>query len=49
MMKVAVVMGSISDWPTMQLATDILTDLGIEIEKHIISAHRMPKNVGPIC
>ncbi|WP_373750918.1 5-(carboxyamino)imidazole ribonucleotide mutase [Weissella soli] len=45
MMKVAVVMGSISDWPTMQLATDILTDLGIEIEKHIISAHRMPKTL----
>ncbi len=45
MTKVAVVMGSISDWPTMQLATDILTDLGIEIEKHIISAHRMPKTL----
>ncbi len=45
MMKVAVVMGSISDWPTMQLANDILTDLGIEIEKHIISAHRMPKTL----
>ncbi len=45
MMKVAVVMGSISDWPTMQLATDILTDLGIEIEKHINSEHRMSKTL----
>lgn len=42
MKKVAVVMGSISDWPTMQLATDILDEFKIDYEKHIISAHRMP-------
>lgn len=42
MKNVAVVMGSISDWPTMELTTNILDEFGIDYEKHIISAHRMP-------
>lgn len=42
MKKVAVVMGSISDWPTMELTANILDEFGIDYEKHIISAHRMP-------
>ncbi|QBO35497.1 5-(carboxyamino)imidazole ribonucleotide mutase [Periweissella cryptocerci] len=42
MVQVAVVMGSISDWPTMHMATDILSQLGVTFEKRIISAHRMP-------
>ncbi|MFC6182320.1 5-(carboxyamino)imidazole ribonucleotide mutase [Lactiplantibacillus daowaiensis] len=42
MAKVSLVMGSISDWPTMQLAAAQLTALGIEYERHVISAHRMP-------
>ncbi|CAH0416406.1 5-(carboxyamino)imidazole ribonucleotide mutase [Periweissella fabaria] len=41
-MKVAVIMGSVSDWPTMKLSTEILSELGIEFTKHVISAHRMP-------
>ncbi|MDR3241104.1 MAG: 5-(carboxyamino)imidazole ribonucleotide mutase [Lactobacillaceae bacterium] len=45
MTKVAVVMGSISDWPTMKLSVDILQSFGIEVEKKIISAHRMPKEL----
>lgn len=39
---VGVVMGSISDWPTMKLACEQLDNLGISYEKHVISAHRMP-------
>lgn len=42
MVQVAVVMGSISDWSTMQATTEVLTQLGVTFEKHIISAHRMP-------
>lgn len=44
-MKVAVVMGSTSDWPTMKLCTEILNELGIEYSKHVISAHRMPQTL----
>ncbi|GAO99496.1 5-(carboxyamino)imidazole ribonucleotide mutase [Fructobacillus ficulneus] len=40
--QVAVVMGSTSDWPVMKAAFDRLEELGIEAEKHVISAHRMP-------
>ncbi|HEY4400116.1 MAG TPA: 5-(carboxyamino)imidazole ribonucleotide mutase [Lactobacillaceae bacterium] len=42
MARVAVVMGSISDWDTMKLTVAQLTQLGIDVEKHVISAHRMP-------
>ncbi len=41
-MKVAIVMGSSSDWPTMKLAAKQLDELAIPYEKHVISAHRMP-------
>ena len=40
--RVAVVMGSDSDWPTMRAATDILTDAGVEVVSDIVSAHRTP-------
>ncbi len=39
---IAVVMGSVSDWPTMQHAVEILDEFGIEHEAKVISAHRMP-------
>ena len=42
MMKVAIVMGSISDEPIMKNASDTLKDFGVECETHILSAHRMP-------
>ena len=45
MQKVAVVMGSTSDWPTMQQVTAQLTSLAIPYEKRVISAHRMPDAV----
>ena len=39
---VAIVMGSQSDWPTMQRAADVLGELGVEYEARIVSAHRTP-------
>jgi len=39
---VAVIMGSRSDWPTMQHATDALEALGIAHDARVISAHRTP-------
>ena len=40
--KVAIVMGSQSDWPTMQLAAKVLDQLGVAYEARIVSAHRTP-------
>ena len=42
MAKVGIVMGSDSDMPVMKKAADILTQLGIDFEMTIISAHREP-------
>ena len=39
---IGVVMGSSSDWDTMQHAVQILTDFGIAHEARVVSAHRMP-------
>ncbi len=39
---VSIVMGSDSDWPTMQPAATALDDLGIAWEADVVSAHRMP-------
>ncbi|APE27593.1 5-(carboxyamino)imidazole ribonucleotide mutase [Aurantiacibacter gangjinensis] len=40
--KVAIVMGSQSDWPTMQCAAAVLDELGVAHEARIVSAHRTP-------
>lgn len=40
--KVAVVMGSISDWPQMRHCCDLLDAFAISYQKRILSAHRMP-------
>ena len=40
--KVGIVMGSDSDWPVMQAAGEILTELGVAWEADVVSAHRMP-------
>ena len=37
-----VVMGSHSDWETMQHAADVLTELGVAHEVRVVSAHRTP-------
>jgi 5-(carboxyamino)imidazole ribonucleotide mutase len=39
---IGIIMGSKSDWETMQHATDILTQLGVPFEVRIVSAHRTP-------
>ena len=39
---VGVVMGSSSDWETMQHAVQILTQFGVAHEARVVSAHRMP-------
>lgn len=41
-MKVGLVMGSISDWPVMQMAEIILNEFGVDVDKRIFSAHRTP-------
>jgi 5-(carboxyamino)imidazole ribonucleotide mutase len=43
--QVGVVMGSISDWETMQHACSILEELGIGYEKKVLSGHRTPDEV----
>jgi len=40
--KVAIVMGSQSDWPTMQCAAEVLDELEVAYEARIVSAHRTP-------
>ena len=44
-MKVAVIMGSASDWDVMSPACSTLEDFGIPYEKKVLSAHRNP---GPL-
>ena len=41
-MKVAIIMGSTSDYEIMSQAVNVLEDLGVEIVKKVISAHRTP-------
>lgn len=41
-LQIGVVMGSNSDWDTMQHAAAILTDFGVLHECQVVSAHRMP-------
>ena len=43
--KVAVIMGSQSDYKTMKMAVKILKNLGLKYETKIISAHRTPKRL----
>lgn len=40
--RVGVIMGSVSDWETMQHAVRILDSFGVSYEKRIVSAHRTP-------
>ena len=40
--RVAIVMGSQSDWVTMKKCAEILTQLGVEHDVRIVSAHRTP-------
>jgi len=43
--RVAIIMGSKSDWPIMEIAEKTLSDLEIESDARIISAHRTPERL----
>jgi len=45
MKKIAIIMGSRSDWPIMQRATALLDEFGLEYETQVISAHRTPERL----
>ncbi|MGH1417249.1 MAG: 5-(carboxyamino)imidazole ribonucleotide mutase [Hyphomicrobiaceae bacterium] len=40
--RVGIIMGSQSDWPTMRHASEVLGELGIAFDRNIVSAHRTP-------
>jgi 5-(carboxyamino)imidazole ribonucleotide mutase len=43
--QVSIIMGSRSDWPTMQRAAEILGKLGVTFETRVVSAHRTPSRL----
>lgn len=43
MPKVAVIMGSKSDWECMREAVELLKEFGVEVEARVVSAHRTPE------
>jgi 5-(carboxyamino)imidazole ribonucleotide mutase len=43
--EIGIIMGSQSDWPTMQAAAEVLDDLGVPYETRIVSAHRTPERL----
>ena len=40
--RISIIMGSKSDWPTMQHTSEMLNELNIEHEVKVVSAHRTP-------
>lgn len=46
MKKVAVIMGSDSDFPVVEKAVKVLKQYGVEFEAHVFSAHRTPEQAG---
>jgi len=47
--RVALIMGSTSDWPTMQHAAEVLRELRIPYEAKVVSAHRTPDLLFSFC
>ena len=45
MSQVAIVMGSTSDWPTMQESAKMLQALGVTYHAEVVSAHRTPNKL----
>lgn len=41
--RIAIVMGSDSDWPSMSAAKDVLDEFGISSDVQVLSAHRTPE------
>jgi len=44
-MTVGIIMGSTSDWPTMEHAARTLKDFGVPYEAEVVSAHRTPEKL----
>lgn len=44
-MKVAIILGSDSDWGVMKAAVDTLKNFGVEVDLTVASAHRTPQKV----
>lgn len=44
-MKVAIIMGSDSDWGVMKAAAEILTEFNVEFTADVVSAHRTPDDM----
>ncbi len=45
MQKVAVIMGSKSDWPTLQEAVSVLEQFAVDYSVEVVSAHRTPQKL----
>jgi 5-(carboxyamino)imidazole ribonucleotide mutase len=43
--KMSLVLGSSSDWPTLKPAADVFDEFGVPYEARVISAHRMPDDL----
>ena len=43
--SIGIIMGSRSDWPTMQRAAEMLDALGVAYETKVVSAHRTPQRL----
>lgn len=43
--KIAIIMGSSSDYPIMREAENIIADFGVEVVKEVVSAHRTPEKM----
>ena len=43
--SIGIIMGSRSDWPTMQRAAEMLDALGVAYETRVVSAHRTPQRL----
>ena len=44
-MKIAIIMGSDSDWPVMQKAAEVLDEFGLNYDAKVVSAHRTPEDM----
>lgn len=47
--EVTLIMGSRSDWPTLQEATKPMTELGVKFATNVVSAHRTPHRLTEFC
>lgn len=43
--QIGIIMGSDSDWPTLELAADVCAEFGVSCEVRVVSAHRTPDDM----